>query len=103
MTDAPTGRIRIVRPPVRSPDQDRPYAIVLDGEVAGEVEHGADCLLEVAPGRHLVELKLDDAGSPVREVTVAAGEDVVLGCRGRAAGVNVLFGMFGRGRLISWV
>jgi hypothetical protein len=59
--------------------------------------------LEVAPGTHRLELRLPDAGSPVREVTVGPGERVLLGCRSRAGGINVLFGMFRRGRYISWI
>jgi hypothetical protein len=86
MSAAPeTGRIRIFRPPVRSPDAHRPFTVLLDGEVVGELEHGKDQVLDVAPGEHAIELRLDDAGSPVRKVRVAAGDDVVLGCRGRAA------------------
>jgi hypothetical protein len=102
MTDE-TGRIRIFRPPVRSPDADQLFTVLLDDEVVGELEHGKDCVLDVAPGRHVVELRMGDAGSPTREVTVAAGDDVVLGCRSRAGGVNVVFGLLGRGHYITWL
>jgi hypothetical protein len=99
-----TGRIRIFRPPVRSPDADRPFTVLLDDAVVGRLEHGKDCVLDVAPGKHVVELKVgEDAGSPTREVTVAAGDDVVLGCRSRAGGVNVVFGLLGRGHYITWL
>jgi hypothetical protein len=101
--DAQPALIRIARPPVRSPDADRPFAVLLNGEHAGMLEHGEYVTLEVAPGAHLLELRLPDAGSPVKEVTVGPGERVLLGCRSRAGGVNVLFGVFRRGRYISWI
>jgi hypothetical protein len=97
------ARIRVVRPPVRSPDADRPFAILLDDAPAGALAHGEDVVLEVAPGVHRVELTLGDAGSPVREVTLAPGEQVVLGCRSRAGGVNLVFGLLGRGHYITWI
>jgi hypothetical protein len=95
--------IRIARPPVRSPDADRPFAVLLDDAPAGELEHGGEVTLSVAPGTHRLELRLDNAGSPVREVTVGPGERVLLGCRSRAAGVNVVFRGLGRGHYITWI
>jgi hypothetical protein len=95
--------IRIARPPVGSPDADRPFAVLLDDEHAGMLAHGDHITFEVAPGTHRLELRLPDAGSPVREVTVGPGERVLLGCRSRAGGINVLFGMFRRGRYITWI
>jgi hypothetical protein len=95
--------IRIARPPVRSPDADIPFTVLLDDAEAGELEHGGDVTLEVAPGTHRIELRVGDAGSPVREVTVGPGERVLLGCRSRAAGVNMVFNLFGRGHYISWI
>jgi hypothetical protein len=95
--------IRIARPPVRSPDADRPFAVLLDDEHSGMLEHGDHITFEVAPGTHRLELRLPDAHSPIREVTVGPGERVLLGCRSRAGGVNVLFGMFARGRYITWI
>ncbi len=95
--------IRIARPPVASPDAERPFAVLLDDEHAGMLEHGGTVTLEVAAGTHRIELRLPDASSPVKSLTVAAGERVLLGCRGRAGGVNMLFGMFARGRYITWI
>lgn len=102
MSDQP-ALIRIARPPVGSPDADRPFAVLLNDEHAGMLAHGDHITLEVPPGTHRLELRLPDAASPVRELTVGPGERVLIGCRSRASGVNVLFGMFRRGRYISWI
>lgn len=103
MTDADPALIRIARPPVRSPDADVPFTVLLDDAEAGTLEHGGDVTLEVAPGTHRIELRAGDAGSPIREVTVGPGERVLLGCRSRAAGVNMVFNLVGRGHYISWI
>lgn len=101
--EAENARILIARPPVRSPDAELLFTVLLDDEEVGVLEHGGDVLLSVAPGTHRIELRVGDAGSPVRELTVAAGERVLLGCRSRAAGVNLVFNLFGRGHYISWI
>lgn len=102
MSDAP-ARIMVARPPIRSPDAELPFDVLLDGAPAGLLEHGGDVTLSVPAGAHTVELRLGDAGSPVKTLVVEPGERVLLGCRSRAAGVNMVFNLFGRGHYISWI
>jgi hypothetical protein len=99
-----TGRLRIVRPPVRrSPDADRPFEVVVDDAVVGMLAHGADQAVELPVGRHRVQLRLDDGASPVREVEIEPGAEVVLGCRSRAGGVNAILRAVARDRYIAWI
>lgn len=64
-------------------DRLRVYAVLVDGERAGEVARGDTWSGKVEPGSHTVQLKLDWGVSDVVEVDVADGETVRIECFAR--------------------
>lgn len=61
-------------------DRMRDYLILVDGSEAGRVGNGGDVRLQVAPGRHRVQLRIDRCASPALDVDVADGAAHVLDC-----------------------
>lgn len=65
-------------------DAVRAYKIFVDGEARGEIRQGGEVSLDVPPGQHVVQLRVDWCTSS--EVTVRAGEaPVVLACRPKSS------------------
>ena len=60
----------------------RAYKVFVDGEPRGAVRQGDELKLEVAPGPHTVQMRIDWCSSP--ELFVRAGDEPVrLTCRSR--------------------
>lgn len=56
----------------------RRMSIEVDGRLALRVGHGKTGELEIEPGRHTVQARMDWHSSPVLEVTVAEGDTASL-------------------------
>jgi hypothetical protein len=61
----------------------RAYHIFLDGKESGTIRQTENCTFEVQPGHHEVFLKIDWCSSPLHTVTIGAGEEVKLICKGK--------------------
>jgi hypothetical protein len=58
----------------------RDYAVAVDGVVLAQIPNGGQCTLELSPGVHQVQMKIDWCTSPVLEVSVPAAGSVLLDC-----------------------
>ncbi|MGI9022269.1 MAG: hypothetical protein ACR2HV_03335 [Acidimicrobiales bacterium] len=80
----PTGAVvRVTRDKSRSPDRTRPYAVVVDEALAGEVRRGQTTEVPVAPGEHVVRVSIDFEHSREWTVSLAEGDAVRFVCRSR--------------------
>jgi hypothetical protein len=75
------GRILIDRPRRASRDLFRRYSIKVDGERLGKISRGGHLAIEVTPGHHRVQARIDWAGSPQVDVNVIDDTDVHLTVR----------------------
>jgi hypothetical protein len=75
------GRIVVDRPQRGSRDMLRRYNIKLDGKRVGKISRGDQLAIEVAPGHHRVQARIDWAGSPLIDVNVIDDTDVHLTVR----------------------
>lgn len=64
-----------------SRDRRRRYNVKIDGELVGKVGRGGHFAVEVTPGSHHVQARIDWTGSPHVDVNVADGTDVHLTVR----------------------
>jgi hypothetical protein len=64
-------------------DRFRRYQIVLDGRPSGSVGHRGHEVIEVAPGTHRLQARMDQFGSDVITITVPNDDDVYLELRAR--------------------
>lgn len=75
------------------PDRLRAYRIVLDGNVIGEIKNGQQLEMEVAPGKHQINLKIDWCRSNI--VDSEMNQDIIeFGCGGNLRGFKILFAIF---------
>ena len=74
------ARIRILREAQSWADALRKYRVLLDGKRVGNIENGGALTLEVEPGRHQLQMRIDWASSPRVLVEVGPGKEAVLGC-----------------------
>ena len=63
-------------------DRVRAYKVILDGEKIGDIRNGEEETFPIAPGRHVLKLKIDWAGSPEMTFDVATGETASFECGG---------------------
>jgi hypothetical protein len=75
------GRILVDRPAGGTRDIFRRYNVKVDGVQVGKIRRGGQLSVEVTPGSHYVQARIDWVGSPVREVNVIDGTDVHLTVR----------------------
>ena len=61
-------------------DITRDYRVEIDGRHVGNIGAGEVGQFSVSPGRHAVLLKIDWCRSPVAEVELRTGENVLLSC-----------------------
>lgn len=61
-------------------DKLRSYKVVLDGVAAAEIKQGSQVSLPVTAGTHTVQLKIDWCSSPLLEVEVENGKELVIEC-----------------------
>lgn len=58
----------------------RDYTILLDGKEVARVANGAETEIDVEPGKHTVQMKIDWCRSLALDVDVDAGKTVTLLC-----------------------
>ena len=86
MSDAssrpPTGTsvVRIQRLRSGWRDRFRRYELLLDGQAAGPVKNGEVIELLVAPGQHVLKVKIDWKGSDEKRFTIEANQTAEFRC-----------------------
>lgn len=83
--------IHVDRQPGGYTDRGRAYKLLIDDEERGELKHGEGVEVEVAPGPHRVQMKLDWARSPVLEVELAEGRRAEFVCAPNASPLTAIF------------
>ena len=73
-----TGRVRVRRGVDIGRDSVRPYDVVVDGSVRAWLSQKATTEVELAVGRHTVQVRVDAYGSPMLEIDVPADEVATL-------------------------
>jgi len=96
--DAAKGLLVVVRPPNSWRDRLRAYRILVDGMSRGEVRSGAELRVELSPGCHEVQARIDWSGSPPQEVTVAPGSTVQVLVEPAGNPLQAITQIFGRDR-----
>ena len=93
--------IHVDRDPGGYADRARAYKVLIDGEERGTVKHGEGVELEVSPGSHEVQMKVDWATSPALDVTLGEGERAEFLCAPNATPMTAIFyAFFKRGSYI---
>lgn len=98
------GGLSLFREPLAWTDRFRPYRVEIDGQAVGKLKQGNSFDLQLAPGLHTVQLKVDWTGSPVYSFVVDPGRTTHLACRGDVKPTHALFKMaesFGDGT--NWI
>jgi hypothetical protein len=72
-------------------DRARAYKVLVDGEERGTVKHAEGVEIEVEPGAHQLQMKLDWAGSPTLDVEIADGERAEFVCAPNATPLSAIF------------
>lgn len=88
------GRISVYRPKLPH-SKLRQYKILVDGRVVGGIREGTEKTFEVAPGKHVVQAKIDWCKSPLLGVVVEPDATVNLETVGRGL-FGALFDAFFR-------
>ena len=86
--------IHVDRDPGGYTDRARAYKVLVDGEEQGTVKHGEGVELQVSPGTHRVQMKVDWATSPELEVTLSEGERAEFVCAPNASPLTAIFYAF---------
>ncbi|RQD73085.1 MAG: hypothetical protein D5S03_13415 [Desulfonatronospira sp. MSAO_Bac3] len=71
-------------------DRARNYGILVDGKEVAEIGNDSEVAIDVDPGAHKVQLKIDWCRSPVIDIEVSQGKTVYLECGPRAHPALVL-------------
>jgi len=74
------SQLRISRPKKAWQDKLRAYKVLVDDQEVGEIKQQGDLVLPVAPGRHVVQLKLDWCCSPKIDIEVSKGSTLPITC-----------------------
>jgi len=61
-------------------DRFRAYYIFIDGELVGNIKASSDFRVNVTPGRHQIELRIDWCSSPPLDLSVEDGSNTVVTC-----------------------
>jgi hypothetical protein len=84
-------------------DRYRAYKVYVDGEQRDSINADSEVHIQVAPGKHACQLRLDWCSSPILEIEVAANETKIVECGSNANPfLSVIFVTFLRKRYI-WV
>jgi hypothetical protein len=75
--------------------------VLVDSQERGSIRPGETLQLEVAAGRHSVQIAIDWARSPTLDVEVAGGETVLLRCAPNTAQSPLVGATLGRGKYVS--
>jgi hypothetical protein len=78
-TSSDLGKLLIRRQPGSSSTL-RAFRVLVDGNKVGRVRQGGELAVDVEPGTHVVQIKIDWAGSKPLEVTAGPGEVIRLVC-----------------------
>jgi hypothetical protein len=76
------ARLRLYREPAAWQDRLRAYTLLVDGKARGSIKQGETLEIDLSPGDHKVQMKIDWARSP--ELAVGGDRDVDLRCRANA-------------------
>lgn len=76
------ARVSLYRERVAWADIFRAYTLLVDGVARGTVKQGETLEIELSPGDHRLQMKIDWATSP--ELSVSGDRDVALRCRANA-------------------
>ena len=76
------ARLRLHRERAAWADIFRAYTLLVDGEPRGTINQGDTLEIDLPPGDHRVQMKIDWATSP--ELAVSGDRDVNLRCRANA-------------------
>ncbi|HSE45679.1 MAG TPA: hypothetical protein VLA89_10175 [Gemmatimonadales bacterium] len=83
------GTLVVVRRVGKWRDHFRAYRIEIDGTLRGKVREGETLTLELAPGDHQVQARIDWLGSPPLRIEIAQGATVE--CQVEPAGTAFQF------------
>lgn len=73
----------------------RKFKIIVDGKIVDTISNGEEKVLEITPGNHCIQLKIDWSKSKKIDVQLREGEEIKLDCGSRLYWViNSLFLMF---------
>lgn len=61
-------------------DRLRSYRVIVDGQEVARIANGAEVTIPLAPGGHVVHLRVDWCRSPLLRITVAPGQPAILEC-----------------------
>jgi hypothetical protein len=75
-------------------DRARAYKVLVDGEEKATVKHGQTADVEVAPGQHELQMKVDWATSPPLRVELADGARAQFACAPNANPLTAWFYAF---------
>jgi len=93
------ARLSLYREPVAWTDTWRSYELLVDGKVRGMVRQGKTLEIDLTPGDHRVQMKIDWGTSP--ELVVSGDRDVALRCRANSNPfLGLLYVTIWRGRYI---
>ncbi|MDP4504018.1 hypothetical protein [Nonomuraea turcica] len=85
MADEPLGKIVIARQRSGWRDRSRAYTVLIDGAQVGSLRRGGVLEIDVSPGQHVVQLKIDWTGSAPHNITVPPASEVnMIACSGKA-------------------
>ena len=59
-------------------DRLRSYRVIVDGKDVARIANGAEVTIFLAPGEHVVQLRVDWCRSPPLRITVAPGQPAIL-------------------------
>jgi hypothetical protein len=72
-------------------DRARAYKLLVDGEERGTIKQGEGVEVEVQPGAHRVQMKIDWARSPELTVDLGEGDRAEFFCAPNASALTALF------------
>jgi hypothetical protein len=75
-------------------DRARAYKVLVDGDEKATVKHGQTAEVEVAPGEHELQMKVDWATSPPLRVELADGDHARFACAPNANPLTAWFYAF---------
>lgn len=84
--------IRFERPDQLWGSRARKYRLLVDGDEVGRVASGSVFEVDVEPGTHTVQARIDWTGSPSEAVTIGVGEEVIVRILNGAEGIKRFLG-----------
>lgn len=72
-------------------DRARAYKVLVDGDERGSLKAGEGVEIEVEPGSHELQMRIDWASSPMIEVELAEGARAEFACAANASPLTAIF------------